>query len=333
MSRVWEDLRNEGQIPWPSGILSVDRGQIWADDQSVEDSDAGVGIDFPQGACRVAEAKARLRARPCHSHHRASAGGKKARAVIVVCGEALIDMVLSVNGTRRPAPGGGPFNTARALARLGVPTAFLGHFSEDQLGRLLADRLAADGASLALASFGPEPTTVAVANIDKDGLVEYEFVIKGTSAPNLTREMVPRALPPDVSALHLGTLGLVLQPMASSLTELVERENGTRLVMLDPNIPPVLATDPEYRLRLHSLISKSTIVKASAEDLAWLYPDIDYRAAAGRSLEAGVSLVLVTLGAAGGEGAGRQAPLAAPAGPVGGVGAHRGRRAGEGERG
>jgi len=81
--------------------------------------------------------------------------------VIVVCGEALIDMVLSAGGTRRPAPGGGPFNTARALARLGVPTAFLGHFSQDEFGRLLANRLAADGASLALATFGPEPTTIA----------------------------------------------------------------------------------------------------------------------------------------------------------------------------
>ena len=236
--------------------------------------------------------------------------------MIVVCGEALIDMVLSADGTRRPAPGGGPFNTARALARLGVPTAFLGHFSEDPLGRLLADRLAADGASLGLASFGPEPTTIAIANISKDGLAEYEFVIEGTSAPNLTRAMIPAALPPEVNALHLGTLGLVLQPMASSLTELARRENGSRLVMLDPNIRPVLATDPQYRPRLHALISESTIVKASAEDLAWLYPDIDYRAAADRILGAGVQVALVTLGAAGAYGATRSCRVSVSAPPV-----------------
>src|SRR2546428_9200073 len=182
-------------------------------------------------------------------------------AVIVVCGEALIDMVLNADGTRRPAPGGGPFNTARALARLGVPTAFLGHFSQDQLGHLLADQLKSDGASLALASFGSEPTTVAVANVSKDGLVEYEFVIKGTSAPNLTREMVPGELPSDVNALHLGTLGLVLQPMASSLTEMVQRENGSGLVMLDSNVRPVPATHPEYRPRRPSLLDDSHPVK------------------------------------------------------------------------
>ena len=236
--------------------------------------------------------------------------------MVVVCGEALVDMVVSGDGTRRPAPGGGPFNTACALGRLGVPTAFLGHFSEDDLGRMLADRLAADGASLALATVGPEPTTIAVANIGNDGLAEYEFVIEGTSAPNLTRAMVPGELGAEVSALHLGTLGLLLQPIASSLTELVGRETGRRLIMLDPNIRPGLATDPQYRPRLHSLISQSTIVKASADDLTWLYPELDYRAAAERVLGVGVRLVLVTLGAAGAYGTTRNSQVSVPASPV-----------------
>jgi fructokinase len=225
--------------------------------------------------------------------------------VIVVCGEALIDMVLDGDGTRRPSPGGGPFNTARALARLGVPTAFLGHLSDDEYGQLLADRLAADGASLALATVGHEPTTMAVANVDADGLAEYEFVIQGTSAPNLTPDMLPRALPPEVNALHLGTLGLVLQPMASSLVDLVRRESPRRVVMLDPNIRPLLVSGSEYRPRLDWMISQSTIVKASAADLAWIYPGLDHAAAADRVLAAGVRLVLVTLGADGAYGATR----------------------------
>src|SRR5213082_1508793 len=69
-------------------------------------------------------------------------------SVIVVCGEALIDMIQHGDGTQRAAPGGGPFNTARALARLGVPTAFLGHLSEDRFGRDLAGLLTDDGADL-----------------------------------------------------------------------------------------------------------------------------------------------------------------------------------------
>ena len=83
--------------------------------------------------------------------------------MIVVCGEALIDMIDNGDGTQRPTPGGGPFNTARALARLGVPTSFLGRLSTDVLGRRLIDLLAADGAGIELATCGPEPTTIAVA--------------------------------------------------------------------------------------------------------------------------------------------------------------------------
>lgn len=235
--------------------------------------------------------------------------------MIVVCGEALIDMVVT-DGTRRPSPGGGPFNTARALARLEVPTAFLGHFSNDDFGRLLADRLRSEGASLALASVGPEPTTIAIAHIREGGLAEYEFSIDGTSAANLTREMIPAELPPDVNALHVGTLGLVLQPMASSLTELIRRAGHKPLVMLDPNIRPALPLDEGYRPRLHWFISQSTVVKASVEDLAWLHPGVDYVAAAHRILDHGVRLVLVTLGPDGAYGTTGHDEVSVPAVPV-----------------
>jgi fructokinase len=220
--------------------------------------------------------------------------------LIVVCGEALIDIVPAADGTRRPIPGGGPFNTARALARLGAPTAFLGRLSTDPFGVMLAEQLKADGADLSLVSFGPESTTLAVAELDGQGLAEYEFFVKGTSAPNLTLEMLPTTLPADVRALHIGTLGLVLEPMASTLTEMALREGDHRLVMLDPNIRSRLVTDARaYRERLDGLIAHSTIVKASETDLEWLFPELDTEAGADRLLELGARLVLVTLGAAG----------------------------------
>jgi fructokinase len=220
--------------------------------------------------------------------------------VIVVCGEALIDIIPAGDGTRRPVPGGGPFNTARAVARLGAPTSFLGRLSTDAFGVVLARELATDGADLSLVSYGPEPTTLAVAELDGDGLAEYEFYVHGTSAPNLTLEMVPAKLPAAVGALHIGTLGLVLEPMATTLTEVSRRESEHRLLMLDPNVRPQLVTDGEkYRRRLDGLVEHSTIVKASEGDLAWLYPQLDCELAAGRMLDLGARLVLVTLGAEG----------------------------------
>jgi fructokinase len=229
--------------------------------------------------------------------------------VIVVCGEALIDQIHNGDGTQRAVPGGGPFNTARALARLGVPTAFLGRLSQDVFGKQMAGLLAAEGASLALASTGPEPTTIAIADVDSQGFAEYEFLVEGTSAPNLTLEMVPDELPADADALYVGTLGLVLEPMAFTLAELVSRERGRRVVMLDPNIRVGLIPDSEYRERLQTAISQSTIVKASEADLAWIYPKVGYETAAARIRDEGVSMVVVTLGARGAYGSHRDIRL------------------------
>jgi fructokinase len=111
--------------------------------------------------------------------------------------------------------------------------------------------------------------------------------------------MVPERLGREIKAIHLGTLGLVLEPMATTLVELVRREHDGRVVMIDPNIRLGLASEGEYRDRLQEMISHSAIVKASDADLAWLYPGMSYEDAADRILGEGARLVVVTLGAQG----------------------------------
>jgi len=234
--------------------------------------------------------------------------------LIVVCGEALIDMIHNGDGTQRAVPGGGPFNTARALARLEVPTAFLGRLSDDAFGRELAGLLSADGVNLDLATIGPENTTIAIADVDSEGFAEYEFLVQGTSAPNLTPDLLPEHLGADVNAIHLGTLGLVLEPLASTLVELLRQEHDGRMVMLDPNVRAGLIPDGEYRERLHDVIAQSTIVKASEADVAWLYPGLELEAAAEQMLQDGVCLVAITLGERGALGVHRdlRIPVKAP---------------------
>jgi fructokinase len=227
--------------------------------------------------------------------------------VIAVCGEALMDVV--GRGAGAAHPGGGPFNTARALARLGVPATFLGRLSTDAFGRELAVRLAEDGVDLSMASIGPEATTIAFADVDASGVASYRFLLEGTSAPNLTTAMLPERLPAEVRALHVGTLGLLLEPMASTVAELVDREGGGRLVMVDPNVRTALVpSGNRYRDRLEGVIARSTIVKASESDLAWLYPRIGYEEAADAILRHhDVRLVVATLGARGAFGASSEA--------------------------
>lgn len=231
--------------------------------------------------------------------------------MIVVCGEALIDRVR--NGEDRVLPGGSPFNTARALARLGVPAAFLGHMSRDEGGRQLVAALQADGVDMRYATIGSEPTTTAIAYIDAAGVPDFRFVTVGTSAPNLTAAMVPTEFESGVEALVVGSLGLLLEPMAGTIAGLAHREHGRRVLVVDPNVRDGLGAGPEYTARLADVLSLSTIAKASDYDLAWVYPDLEYEAAAEALLSAGPRLVVVTLGEDGAYAAHRDLRVQVPA--------------------
>lgn len=234
--------------------------------------------------------------------------------VIAVCGEALMDLV--GNGAQAAHPGGGPFNTARALARLGVPSTFIGRFSDDPFGVELRACLAAEGVDLSMAAVGPEPTTVALAELDDAGIASYRFRVSGTSAPNLTADMIPARLPADVRALHVGSLGLLLQPMATTIAGLVNREASGRVVIVDPNIRATMIRDEQaYRRRLEAVMARSTIVKASLSDITWLQPGTSVEEAATSALRhPETRLVVVTLGASGAFGAtaGAQVHVDAP---------------------
>jgi fructokinase len=165
-----------------------------------------------------------------------------------------------------------------------------------------------------MTSIGPEPTTLAIIEVDPKGHAAYRFLSNGTSAPNLTEQMVPASFDPSVRALHVGTLGLVFEPIATTIAALVEREYANRLVMVDPNIrEPMLHGVDGYRARLDRVIAQSTIVKASDADVAWLFPALPLAEAAHTLLACGPRLVVVTLGAEGAMGVSADAEIKVPA--------------------
>lgn len=219
--------------------------------------------------------------------------------MIVVAGEALMDLTPhEVDGVSGyvPHPGGSPYNVAVGLGRLGVPVAFLGRISTDRFGRLLREHLADSGVSLDLVVAAPELTTLAFVHVGP-GEPEYSFYAERTADRLLSPDDI-RELPADAS-LHVGSISLVLEPGATTLEQLLQRESGRRLISLDPNVRPGLIDDPEaYRRRLEGWIELVDVVKISQADLAWLHPGIDPAEAADRWLDAGAALVLVTGGEA-----------------------------------
>src|SRR3954469_9086303 len=217
--------------------------------------------------------------------------------MILVGGEALVDLVLGDGEEVGAPPAGAPFNCARTLGRLEQPVAYLGRISSDRFGARLRAQLADDGVGLEAVVATEAPTTLALAEVDDAGAATYRFYVEGTSAPGLTVEDALGALPGEVEMVHAGTLGLVFEPTAGAIEAVIERLAGSALVMIDLNCRPAAIDDPEaYRARLDRLMARCDVVKASDADLEWLDPGRPDTEAARALLEHGPRVALLTRG-------------------------------------
>ncbi len=223
--------------------------------------------------------------------------------MILVCGEAIIDFTPARCEAEEgfvARPGGSPLNVAVGLARLEVPSGFFGRLSRDPFGRQLHGYLEHNGVHVGLLRRGPEPTALAFVLADEKGDAEYVFRWDATADRRLLASHLPEALPERVRVLHVGSLGTTLEPAASTLEALVEREKGQRLVTFDPNVRPPLVPDrAAYLERMERLVNHADVVKASDDDLAWISPQEQAEEIAARWKASGPALVVVTQGAEG----------------------------------
>ena len=225
--------------------------------------------------------------------------------MLCVGGEALVDLVPAPAtgagelGALLPLRGGGPYNVAVTLGRLGAPVRFLSRLSTDTFGDALLERLRVSGVDTSLVQRGDEPTTLAVAGIGPDGSARYSFHVDGT-ADRLVVD--PGELPGDTTILSLGTLSLVLEPGATTYETVLRRHSARGgLTVMDPNVRPDVIADPAaFRARFASWLPDIGMLKLSVEDAAWLAGGTDDVPGAVRDwLTKGPAVAIVTHGAEG----------------------------------
>jgi fructokinase len=235
--------------------------------------------------------------------------------MILVGGEALYDLVLQGSADDLHGhPGGGPFNTARTIGRLDQPVAYLGRLSTDRFGQRLEGLLSGDGVALDSIVRTDDPTTLALAEVDDDGVARYRFYERGTAAPGLTPEVALEMLPGEVDILHVGTLGLALEPVATALETVVSHLAESALIAVDPNCRPWVVDDRDaYRERIHRVLGSAHVVKVSEEDVEFLEPDRSAVEGVRALLEHGPLVGLLTRGPNGALVVTRTAEVAVPA--------------------
>lgn len=220
----------------------------------------------------------------------------------VVIGEALLDMVQPEPGGAYVAhPGGGPLNIAVGLQRLGHNTQLMARWSTSPLGETVRRYAEANGLDLTACVYADEKVTLAFATVDAEQRASYDFYVEGTADWGWTDAELSR-LPADAQVLHTGSLAATLAPGAAALTRLFARLHGEgrRLLSFDPNVRPALAGDRSAAVaKVEAFVAGAHVVKASDEDLSWLYPRDDVDDVLARWLALGPSLVVMTAGADG----------------------------------
>ncbi len=218
---------------------------------------------------------------------------------VLCCGEALTDFIPRLTQQGAPAfepkVGGSVFNTAVALGRLRVASAFLGGLSSDFFGDELRKALVASHVDISLAPVSERYTIAAFVRLE-GGQARYSFIDEGSACRMLSPADLP-ALPDEISALHLGSFPLALEPCGSAFEELCRRECRRRVIHFDPNIRANLIKDRvSHRQRVERVVAMADIVKMSDEDLAWMAPGSSADAFAADWLRRGAKLVVVTRG-------------------------------------
>ncbi len=219
---------------------------------------------------------------------------------IWVCGEVLIDLIPDESGERVPHVGGGPANTAKALARLGHDVYFIDGISSDKYGQMSRQELLDDDVKLDLALNSDKPTCLAIVSINENGGASYEFEIDGTATFDFSDSWLPEPSRYKPNVLHIGTLVTVIQPGADVLYDWAMQVAEFAPIVFDPNVRSVVMNDRDkYLAAVERWVAISSVVKVSDDDLAWLYPGQHYKDVAGRWISDGAALVVITRGADG----------------------------------
>jgi fructokinase len=242
--------------------------------------------------------------------------------MIVVCGEALIDLFMNEGAPSGPilkaAIGGSPLNLAIGLARLETPAAFFGGLSVDYFGTLLADSLRKEGVDTSLLKRSVRPTPLVLVSPDTQGHPSYTFYAHESAVQDVDLADVSHPLPPSVQAIALGSYALAVEPVGSALHSLAEREAERTVIALDCNLRPAMVGPLHlWRQRIERFARCASIIKLSDEDFVSGWSEgTQSDDLATYWLELGVKLVVMTQGASGAMAWHRSGRVAVPALPV-----------------
>ncbi len=221
--------------------------------------------------------------------------------MILISGEALVDLIPDPekDGRYDAVLGGSPYNVAIGLARLGAPVSFVSRLSADANGEALAAALARDGVDLRLIVRDSQPTTLAfVMRGTAQTGSRYSFYINSTSFDGPWP--FPQVWPAGARHLHVGSISALEPRHGERVVAALEMARAAATTSFDPNIRPLVTPDRgAVRALAERQVRLASVVKASEEDLEWLYPGRGVEDSLADWAQRGPKFCVATLGAEG----------------------------------
>jgi len=196
--------------------------------------------------------------------------------MILVIGEALIDLIENryQPGAFTAIVGGANLNVATALARRGSDHTFYARMSEDRFGNIIRKRLEDNNVNFENAIITEENSTLAIVSLNEQGVPNYSFYVNGTSDWGWTKEELPtqeQILKNKINCIQFGCLTMAMEP-GNLVIEDWARELEAVTISHDINIRAALGFNPDKeKERVERTNAFSHIIKASDEDIDWLY--------------------------------------------------------------
>lgn len=227
-------------------------------------------------------------------------------ARFLTVGEALTDIVVRADGTRTEFPGGSPLNVAVALGRLGHASQLLTRVGDDARGHAIREHVECSHVRLTPGSVREGvDTSTALASLDETGAATYTF--------DLVWDPDARDLPDRIDGVHTSSIAAVLDPGATTVSEVLARYAPEATISYDPNARPDLMGDAApTRARVEAIITRADVVKSSDEDITWLYGTDDVEDVVAGWRELGPSLTVLTRGGEGAVGFGAEGRTQVP---------------------
>ncbi len=224
--------------------------------------------------------------------------------MILVIGEALIDLIENryQPGAFTAIVGGANLNVATALAKRETPHTFYARMSSDRFGQIIRDKLTSNNVNFKDSIITNDNSTLAIVSLNEQGVPNYSFYVNGTADWGWQPEDLPTQEQLDkdqINCIQFGCLTMAMEP-GNLVIENWAKQLTQITISHDINIRSALGFDPEKeRERVERTNKFSHIIKASDEDIQWLYQnqrDVDEVA---QEWAKDQKIVLITRGADG----------------------------------